>query len=412
MIPRTASDDLRRAALKRAPKNRFRIGAIGTASTGKSTLLMSFHRDDGGPCKEEVVSTTRLEYYAKKVEVARAPEQLIEIHLVDTMGQEHHRAAVRGMLKHLNAVIFVVDATNPDTLTVVHDDFAKMMAEENPTALFCVAINKADVYVEEAELAKAKKNHARNTGGYRYTTGLGGKKTNLDNIELPRVTKEDVLEQLKPIIPSLQLANVIETSGKYGYNVNALFNTIIAQLMAMEAMKPEREAEKKQINKVVEVLMAIYQDHFYQTYESMKILQAVAIESGITNPDHMLALPTKIHTPPASPRPLHSSGSSSPRTPGNDDSSSSSKSKRRSGKSQQPKTNFETVYIPPALSTVLGVDDKPKELRSDGEYGTNTTYYRNSENETYTSLAPITNKGSIDLGRASMEAPTQTGCAC
>jgi small GTP-binding protein len=420
-----------------------RIGTVGEASAGKTTLLYSFLNHGGGPCTTVVESTVRVDLNRLEKEWKFRDEPSIELHgrMIDTMGQEVYAKTLTSIYQYMDIVIFVVDSTQPHTLSRIASYWIPQIIENirpDREIIYAVALNKMDKHFEEKEMLEAKRQQALRSGGARSVSGGSIIKNNYDSIELARVTKEQVFDTISPLIP-INETNIMETSGKYGYNINALFNFLMSQYVTRESIKvrrglaklpdreiPARENHIKSMEAVSTTLYSAFAGHFCHTYEAMKAKQEILALGNISDPDHFLSPPTPIHASPhssprstSSPRQQHaplvktrSKRMSKKKNQPTDDSSSASSEHQgtpQSAASSPPSDDsFEIVPFVPD-SVVKTVIEQREAVKAQRAAAAEDAKYANDREKFVLNTVPMRSYNGEITARKS---DAQTGCGC
>jgi small GTP-binding protein len=192
----------------------FELMMVGNSGVGKSTLLDSFLTARGGPSVSKIESTRRVASLDTYISFSTV-ERGFKLYITDTVGQEKYRSLVASLFRKPDIIIFVIDSTDQASLEGIQSYWADAAKNANPRAIKMVALNKTDIHDEPDEKKSWLKDH-KSTGA----------KT------VPRITLTTVQMLMREF--DIERDCIYETSGKHGYNVNALFFKALAILLERE----------------------------------------------------------------------------------------------------------------------------------------------------------------------------------
>ena len=82
---------------------------LGDSDSGKTSLLMRYIKN---VYKDTYVSTVGLDQYVKKLKI---DEEDVNLHIMDTSGQERFKSLSQTYYKKADGIIFVFDVTNRES---------------------------------------------------------------------------------------------------------------------------------------------------------------------------------------------------------------------------------------------------------------------------------------------------------
>ena len=147
----------------------FRVIAIGDSSVGKTSIINKFLRDSFDPNESNTIGA----FYDSFTE--ERGNQIIEIQLWDTAGQEQYRSLGPVYYRGASGAIIVFDLTNQDSFKSLNNWVKTFRSVSGENSVIVVAGNKSDLVESRAVLASEAKQWAQeNSASYIETSAKTG----------------------------------------------------------------------------------------------------------------------------------------------------------------------------------------------------------------------------------------------
>lgn len=132
-------------------KCQFRVIAIGNAGVGKTSIINKFLRNKFDETESETIGA----FYDSYVETYE--DQLIEIQLWDTAGQEQYRSLGPIYYRGASGAILVFDLTKRDSFDALEDWISLFASVSEEDASIVIVGNKSDLPNRAVSLPEIKK---------------------------------------------------------------------------------------------------------------------------------------------------------------------------------------------------------------------------------------------------------------
>jgi small GTP-binding protein len=226
------------------------IVLIGDARIGKTTMTRSFFEVAGGPFKEDTKSTVCPDHRNRIIRVPMAeqeskqlfmsksektppppPTMFTPTYVWDTAGQEQFQDNMEFFYRRADVVIVCVDSKDQSTLDHAVDKWIPRVKTQRPECSIVIAITMWDQFSVPEEYEKSAKKFATKHG---------------PNTEMKKLTIQDVFQRVSAIVRELEIEDVFEVSGRYGYNVNSVFLRAVQLFIAAIDENEMKNKEYKQ----------------------------------------------------------------------------------------------------------------------------------------------------------------------
>ena len=128
----------------------FNILLIGDSSAGKASLMLKF---TDNKFDEDSSSTTGIEFKDKVIQINNKD---INLHILDTAGQEKYRSITKNFIRKGDGIIFVFDLSNKDSFDNIKD-WLITTEEINKDYQRILVGNKCDLPCDKIEKEKIEK---------------------------------------------------------------------------------------------------------------------------------------------------------------------------------------------------------------------------------------------------------------
>jgi small GTP-binding protein len=203
------------------------IVLIGDARIGKTTMTRSFFEVAGGPFKDDTKSTMCPDHRNRVIRVPMAeqeskqlfmsksettaplpPTMFTPTYVWDTAGQEQYQDNMEFFYRRADVVIVCIDSKDQSTLDHAVEKWIPRVKAQRAECSIVIAITMWDQFSVPEEYEKSAKKFATKHG---------------PNTEMKKLTIQDVFQRVSTIVRELEIEDVFEVSGRYGYNVNSVF---------------------------------------------------------------------------------------------------------------------------------------------------------------------------------------------
>ena len=116
----------------------YKIIVVGDASVGKTSIIMQYHINTFDPNHHETIGAS---FIQKQFEI---DNELININIWDTAGQEKYRSLVPMYTRNATCAIIVFDVTNPWSFDVLSSWYLQVKEEAPENCKIVIVGNKID----------------------------------------------------------------------------------------------------------------------------------------------------------------------------------------------------------------------------------------------------------------------------